>query len=247
MTAFSSVLLVVLLTHFNPSLLSYHIALPEFLERWFDLTVWAGILLVTAYAMGSLYERNRRHMQELRESYNGILMILQQFAANDKYSGDHAYRVAVCATRIAECMSLDSERIEDVRAAALLHNVEKLGISTDMLCKAAQMTEVEAGEDKKRDKAMGGSLRRVVPILLAYQRQRSGDESERVTAPLEVRILTVADAYEDLTGEQSGEKLSPAQAEEAIIRGSGSEYDSRVVDAFIKAFQFRVMKKGTGV
>jgi HD-GYP domain-containing protein (c-di-GMP phosphodiesterase class II) len=246
MTALSSVLLVVLLAQFNPTLFSYRIALPDFIERWFDLGVWAGILLVTAYAMGTLYERNRRNLEELRESYHGILMILQQFAANDKYSQDHAYRVAVCATRIAECMSLDADRIEDVRAAALLHNVDQLGISMDVLCRAAQMTQGEA-EDKKREKAMGGSLRRVIPIVLAHQRLGKGQESDKLSAPLEARILEVADAYETLTGGQSGEKLSPDQAEEAIIRGSGSEYDSRVVDAFIKAFQRRVMKKGTGV
>jgi signal transduction histidine kinase/CheY-like chemotaxis protein len=36
--------------------------------RWYDITVWAGILVVTAYAMGTLYERKESYMQELREA-----------------------------------------------------------------------------------------------------------------------------------------------------------------------------------
>jgi HD-GYP domain-containing protein (c-di-GMP phosphodiesterase class II) len=207
--------------------------------------VWGGILVVTAYFMGTLYERNQQHLVELRESYHGILLILQHFASNDKYSQDHAYRVSICASRICECMGLDSERTEDVRAAALLHNIDQLGISTDVLFRAARMTE---NEQRKSDKAMGGSLRRVIPVVMAHQRIVEGEvagSSDEVS--LEARVLAVADSYETLTSGHSGEKaLSPVKAEEVIVGGSGTQYDARVVDAFVKAFQRRVMAKGAG-
>jgi len=54
-------------------------------------------------------------------------------------------------------MSLDSDAIEDVRAAALLHNIDELGISMDVLCRAAQTSEKEITSSEKRKHAMGGS------------------------------------------------------------------------------------------
>jgi|GraSoiStandDraft_44_1057316.scaffolds.fasta_scaffold182654_1 hypothetical protein len=242
LTAFASAFLVFGLTRFNPTLFSYHLLTISADDKWFDLTIWAGTLVVTAYAMGTLYERNHNHLKQLRESYHGILMILQQFAANDKYSQDHAYRVAVCATRIAECMSLGSDAVEDVRAAALLHNVDELGISMDVLCRAAQGI---TGSEKRKH-AMGGSLQRVIPIVLAHQNRSK--ESLQKDVPVAARILAVADSYETLTSGTPGAKaLSPDQAEGAIIKGSGTEFDARVVDAFIKAFQHRARRKEAGV
>ena len=70
----------------------------------------------------------------------------------------------------------------------------------------------------------------------------------RTDIPVAARILAVADSYETLTsGHAVAKALSPAQAEEAIIKGSGSEFDARVVDAFIKAFQHRAKKKEAGI
>jgi len=246
LTAFASVFLVIGLTVFNPKLFSHQFSGLAGEDKWFDITVWGGILVVTAYFMGTLYERNQQHLGELRESYHGILLILQHFAANDKYSQDHAYRVSVCATRICECMGLDSDRTENVRAAALLHNLDQLGITTDVLFKAARMTEND--QPKKNDKSMCGSLWRVIPVVMAHQRivkKEVTGASDEVS--LEARVLAVADSYETLTSGHSGEKpLSPAQAEEVIVGGSGSQFDARVVDAFVKAFQRRVMAKGAG-
>jgi HD-GYP domain-containing protein (c-di-GMP phosphodiesterase class II) len=66
--------------------------------------VWGGLLLPTAYAMGTLYERKENHFRELRQTYFGILTILQQFISNDKYTHNHSYRVAHYAGIIASRM-----------------------------------------------------------------------------------------------------------------------------------------------
>ena len=56
---------------------------------------------------------------------------------------NHSYRVSVYAAKIAANLRLDAERIEDVRAAALLHDIGKLDISRSILYKAARLTEAE--------------------------------------------------------------------------------------------------------
>jgi len=241
LTAFASVFLVILLTYLNPAVLNRRIDLP-FDTRIFDFTVWGGILVITGYAMGTLYERNQKSLKELRSGYDGMLVILQQFLASQKYSEAHAYRVSMYATKIAEALGLNAETMEDVSTAALLHNANELGISNDILYKAANLSQEELAkgviERKKspgNDRTMANSLRRAILIYVAEQ-QLAKTGSSAIEAPVEVQVLAVADAYESLLGRADGRKMSPAQAEEIIVKFSGKKYDETVVEAFVTAF-----------
>jgi hypothetical protein len=245
MTALASTLLVVLVIYFHPPVLSPLLHRHAFVvphEKWFDVALWSGILLVIAYAMGALYERTQSNLRELRESYRGILLILQHIAANDKYSQNHAYRVSICATKIAERMELGSEQMEDIRAAALLHDVDKLGISREILYKSANFTAAdllrfqrEMARGKTALPPVGGSLRRAIPILLAYSESSEGKAASYQDAPLESRILAVADAYETLTSGSGG--MPPSVAIGSIVERAGTEFDPKVVEAFVAAFR----------
>ena len=241
MTALASTLLVVLVIYFHPLPHRRVLLVPH--EKWFDIALWGSTLVVIAYAMGTMYERVQGNLRELRESYRGILLILQHIVANDKYSQNHSYRVSICATKIAERMDMDSERIEDIRAAALLHDVEQLGISREILYKSANLTAEEFHEfqrDMARGKVarppVGGSLRRVIPILLAYVESGEGAIIPYQDAPLESRILAVADAYESLTSGSGG--MAPSVAIGNIAERAGKDFDPEVVDAFVAAFQW---------
>lgn len=245
MTALASTLLAVLVVYFHPAVMSPFMHLRPFVipqEKWFDIALWGGILLVIAYAMGTLYERMQANLHELRDSYRGILLILQHIAANDKYSQNHSYRVSICATKIAERMDLGSERVEDIRTAALLHDVDKLGISREILYKSANFTAADFHKfqrDMAKGKAVlppvGGSLRRVIPILLAYAETSEGKPASYQDTPLESRILAVADAYETLTSGSGG--MPPSEAIGNIAERAGTEFDRKVVEAFVGAFQ----------
>jgi len=121
LTAVASIVLVVLLVSMNPAMFRRHVEIP--LGLWFDLTVWGGVLMVAGYATGTLYEHNQKSLREMEEGYDGMLVILQNFLANQKYSETHAYRISMCATTIAEQVGLDGDSIEDIRTAALLFNM----------------------------------------------------------------------------------------------------------------------------
>lgn len=248
-TAIASVLLIILLAYFNPTLFSAaHSEVSG--ERWFSIVGWGGSLMITAFAMGTLYEKDKVKLRELRQTYHGVLMILRQFIAKDKYTQNHSYRVSIYATQIAAEMGFDEERVEDVRAAALLHDIGKLDISRDLLYKAARLTTDEYQEmrlhvNKGMDmlEPVGGSLRRVLPIILSHHdhydgtgySSKSGDE-----IPLEARILTVADAFDAITSDRPYRKGStPFEAREMIEKGAGNEFDPLVVKAFLSAFRKR--------
>ena len=247
LTAFASVFLVGILAHFNTKLFNGSLEIEFVQGRWYDITAWGGILVVTAYAMGTLHENSRNRLQELRETYHGLLLILRQFVSKDKYTENHSYRVSIYATRIAAYMRLRPERIEDVRAASLLHDIGKLDTSRKLLYKAASLSQDEFAEMKKhvqKSASMlepaGGALRRIIPIILAHHDKFDGSGYNPKTAeeiPLEARVIAVADVYDSLTSDRPYRKaMSPFEAKAIIAKGSGTEFDPKVVKAFLAAF-----------
>src|SRR5271155_1164870 len=149
LTASASIFMVLILLWRNTGLFAGSARLALNFDQWSELVTWACLLLITAYAMGTLYDRKERHMVELRQTYFGLLTILQQFISNDKYTHNHSYRVAFYASSIATQMGFDQERVDDVRAAAMLHDVGKLETSRQLLYKAASLTPDEMVEMRK--------------------------------------------------------------------------------------------------
>jgi putative nucleotidyltransferase with HDIG domain len=253
LTALASVCLVTLLAYFNPALFGFSTGASAAENKWFDITVWGATLVVTGYAMGALYDRKEAHVRELKQTYDGVLMILQQFIAKDKHTQNHSYRVSVYAVRIGSSLGLRPEQLEDVRAAALLHDIGKIDISRELLYKAARLTKEEYEQmkthvDRGADilEPVGGTLNRVIPIILAHHDKFNGSgyhPTRGEEIPLEARIISVADVYDALTSDRPYRKAMPPQeAREMIVKGSGTDFDPKVVVAFQHAFSGGLME-----
>lgn len=248
-TALASILIVCWLNLMNPVALAGGLKIAERqLMAWSDIAIWSGFLLITAYAMGTLYEHKEKSLSELRETYYGVLQILCGVISNDKYTQNHSYRTSVYAARIAEAMRLPDQRIEDIRAAALLHDIGKLDVSRQILYKAARLTDEEIVEmqshlDKGMDKLkpVGGTLRRVLPIILSHHDKFDGTgyhDTKGEDIPLEARIISVADAYDALVSDRPYRKaITPFEARDVILKSAGKDFDPKVVDAFQSAFR----------
>jgi len=248
LTAVASVLIVVFLQLQNPLLrLDTHVA-ATMLDEWLDVIAWGSVLVITGYSMGTLYEHRSAQLLELRETYNGVLMLLRHFISKDKYTENHCYRVSVYAARIAARLQLDANRVEDVRAAALLHDIGKLDISRELLYKAARLTKdefekVQLHVDRGIEmlESVGGSLRRVLPIILAHHDKFDGSGYHPLRGdeiPIEARIISVADVYDALTSDRPYRKaMSPFDAKDILVKGSGTDFDPQVIDAFLVALK----------
>ena len=69
-------------------------------ERLFNFAIWAGILVVVGYVMGTLYERKQAMTSDIRESFSGLLLVLQHFMANEKLGVGENQRLVEASTRI---------------------------------------------------------------------------------------------------------------------------------------------------
>jgi putative nucleotidyltransferase with HDIG domain len=247
LTALASVLLVVGLLLFR-SVSGVSAAQTMSPTDWLEVVVWGGSLVVTGYLMGTLYEHKNQQINELRETYQGVLLILRHFISKDTYTENHCYRVSVYATRIAAQLNLPSDRIEDVRAAALLHDIGKLEISRDLLYKAARLTREEHERIREHVprgiemlEPVGGALRRVIPIILAHHDKFDGSGYNPTSGdaiPFEARIIAVADVYDALTSDRPYRKaMSPFEARDVIMNGENTEFDPKVVAAFNSLFR----------
>jgi hypothetical protein len=250
LTAFACVVLVTLLNFVNSSIPAHAVlTLPG--ERLFNFAIWAGSLTVVGYVMGTLYERKEAMTADIRESFSGLLLVLQHFMGNERFGSGENQRLVQVSTRMAEVMGLGAERIELLRSAVLLRDLGRLGITNDILYKAADMSreEVVASFRKPgkqadaRTQAVGNSLRRVIPIIIAQQIvEEQGARS--VNVPIEAHILAVADAYQKLTGGADGKTMSPDQAEQVILAGAGQKFHAGVVEALTIILDGRA--KGAG-
>ena len=248
MTALLTLIIVGCMTYFKPTIFSGTTQLSLEYNTWYHVMAWGSTLLLTAYAMGSLYERHQQKTEELRETYYGIIMILRHFIAKDQYTENHCYRVSIYATKIASYMGLPQDFIEDIRAAALLHDIGKLEISRDILYKAAKLTKEEFNHMKRHVpkgelllEPVRGPLNRILPIILAHHERWDGSGYMGLKGRdivLGARIVAVADVYDALVSDRPYKKgLPPFEAKEFIEKGAGKEFDPKVVEAFLTAFR----------
>ena len=225
--------------------LSFHI--------WANLLAWAGFLILSAIVVGVLYEQKEARIRDLRQAYIGVLEILSKYLESaDRYTKGHSLRVADLSVDIAKEMGLAQEEVENIRAASLLHDVGKIEVSTDLLRKAANLTEderevmdshAERGADILR--SVGGVLKEAVPIVLAHHRHYVEPQSGAgypTGAPVGARIIAVADAFDAMISDRPYRLAMPGwQALQEIERFAGTQFDPQVVGAFKRVIKIETI------
>jgi putative nucleotidyltransferase with HDIG domain len=216
--------------------------------RWLDLGTWACFLILTSYVVGSLYEQKESQLHEIRDAYQGIIEIMSKLIDSvDRYTENHSRRVAEFASEIARAMGMKESDVEDIRIGAFLHDIGKVDVSTEVLRKAARLTDEEMAEMKLHvDKgevmvrSMGGILKHVIPMV-AYHHERwdgkgyKGLKGEEI--PVGARIIAVADTYDAIVIDRAYRKgRTHEQAVRIVAQESGRQFDPAVVEVFLKLY-----------
>ena len=165
--------------------------------------------------------------------------------ARDAYTGRHSHRVGVLASCVAARMGLDPAEIELIRIAGELHDLGKLAIPEDILCKAGPLTDSER-QTLARHPEIGYRMLRglgaevIAEWVLHHHERWDGegypDKLAGEEIPLGARILHVCDAYDALTSKRVyRDEVSSAEATHELVRCVGRQFDPRVVAAVAAA------------
>ncbi len=214
-------------------------------ELIFQIMTWGSFLVLSSYVVGRLYEEKEERYRDLKQSYVGVVEILVKYIESvDRYTKGHSVRVSGIAMDIAKAMSVTREACENIKVAALLHDVGKIDVSMDLIRKAASLTKDERkimGTHTERGanilNKVGNVLSEAVPIVLAhheYFNKKDADSiSNKADIPLGARIIAVADTYDAIVTDRPYRKGKlPWQALEEIEKSSGTQFDPEVVEAF---------------
>jgi HD-GYP domain-containing protein (c-di-GMP phosphodiesterase class II) len=168
--------------------------------------------------------------------------------AKDSYTHDHADRARYYARRIGVRLNLPEPMIRHIEYAALMHDIGKIGIDETILHKPGKLTNEER-EIIKKHPAIGNRiiapvafLSPVAPMVLYHQEWFNGQgypeglSGEEI--PLGARIVAVIDAYDAITSDRPYRRALPRDVAVAELKkGAGSQFDPKVVNAFLEVLQ----------
>ncbi|HJX38494.1 MAG TPA: HD domain-containing phosphohydrolase [Anaerolineae bacterium] len=189
-----------------------------------------------------LAEKNDELQRLFISAIESIVLALQ---AKDEYTEGHSRRVSAHATAIARELSLSAGEVENIRLAALLHDIGKVGTKESILNKPGRLTDEEGDHVRSHPLVAASILEPITPLaeVIAYIKHvheaydgggypdgSTGDE-----IPLGARIVAVADVFDAMT---SRRPYRPAIEENVVLdhlrSEAGKQFDPTVVKAFLK-------------
>ncbi len=184
------------------------------------------------------------HRNIYREYESTIYALTAAIDVKDHYTFSHSNNVAYYATSLAKEMNLNSDMVEIIRQAALLHDVGKIGISEAILNKAGKLTEEEYETIKGHVEASIGIIRHlpsldyVIPAVIGHHERYDGRGYPRRIAgeniPLSARILCVADSFDAMTTRRCYKDVIPEdRALEILEEEAGRQFDPKLVQIFV--------------
>jgi PAS domain S-box-containing protein len=178
-----------------------------------------------------------------QETIEGLTKAIE---LHDSSTGEHVDRMAAIASFLAAQIGFDSDQVRLLRAAAPMHDVGKIGVSAEILCKPGPLT-AEEREAMERHTVVGhkifahfeSELSRIAASIALTHHERfdgsgypQGLEGEEI--PIEGRITAVADVFDALLTDRSYRSAFSMDDAVAVMRdGSGTQFDPEIVDALL--------------
>jgi diguanylate cyclase (GGDEF)-like protein/putative nucleotidyltransferase with HDIG domain len=172
-----------------------------------------------------------------------VLALAEVIDIRDEGTAEHSETVGRYAGAIARELGLGADLVERVRFGGIVHDVGKIGIPDSVLRKPGWLSDEDWREMHRHPEIgarilRGANLDDIGEWVLAHHERPDGEGYPHGLSgndiPLEARILAVADAYEAMTSDRVYRPALTSQSARAeLLRCSGTQFDGRVVDAFL--------------
>ena len=203
-------------------------------------------LLATLSEQAIIGIRNLQLYEEQQKivfgSIKSLAMLLDMRVPQEYTHSPYFSRLVVA---IAQQMQLDEKQIESLKYAAFLHDAGKVDIPLEILTKTTKLTLREY-RIIKRHPIKGAQilrplqvLRPVISIIMYHHEKYDGtgypSRLKKGQIPQGARIMAVADAFEAMVyGRPYRERMDINSALKEIKKKSGTQFDPKVVEAFLK-------------
>jgi putative two-component system response regulator len=196
-----------------------------------------------------LAQKVQERTAELRETQEEItLRLVAASEYRDEETGAHIKRMGLFAAELAAALGWEGRVLDDLRLAAPMHDIGKIGVPDAILRKPGRLT-TEEFEVIKSHTVIGGDIlasARVPLVQLAHEIAFAHHEKWDGSGypyglagegiPAGARIVAVADVYDALTHPRVYRPAVPEEEALAVIReGRGRHFDPEIVDAFFHA------------
>ena len=211
---------------------------------------WAMLLLLPVLVMFATFAKERRYRidnaLELSNAYRGTAMLLGDvIEADDEYTGSHSRDVVDLVLAVADRLGLDPAQRRQAEFAALLHDVGKVKVPSEIINKPGQLDDAEWEVMKTHTilgeqmlEKIGGLLGDVGHVVRSCHERWDGtgypDGLAGEEIPLSARIVCACDAWSAMTTDRTYRKALSDEVAAAELRAcSGTHFDPQVVDALV--------------
>jgi hypothetical protein len=189
-----------------------------------------------------LVDANRRLSQTTLETFAALGAAVE---AKDRYTAGHGLRVTLVSILIGQELDLSDSELATLRHAATFHDIGKIAVPDRVLQYEGRLSDTDF-EAMKVHPVEGARicsklqvLQEAVPLIRHHHERMDGrgypDGLQGETIPLGSRIIAVADTWDAITSDRPYRAGQPGfVALEEIRRCSGSQFDQRVVRAFLE-------------
>lgn len=183
---------------------------------------------------------------EIEETYISTIEAFAELVdARDKYTGEHSKNVSKYVSMICNELNLDEKMKEEIRVAANIHDLGKIGISDRILNKPEKLTNEEYDCIKQHPVLGAKIISRIIgfnniSLIIRHHHEKwdgTGYLSglKDIEIPLGSQIIAIADAYDAMTSDRVYRKnLGEEKAMQILLEEKGKQFNPRLVDIFIE-------------
>ena len=193
-------------------------------------------------------------IETLRMALEGTIQTLTiAIGARDPYTTGHQRRVTDLAVSIAQEIGLPENVVAGIRMAGLIHDIGKLAVPAEILCKPSKINDLEFQLIKTHPEVGYDILKKIefpwpiADIVLQHHERMNGSGYPRkIKGPeilIEAKIINVADVVEAMASHRPYRpSLGIEKSLEQISKNRGILYDDEVVDACLRLFREKRFK-----